>query len=97
MFNRVPYRCINFAWLRTSGALQSVEVMQQLLLDRRIGGHAEGEPCLRSNEAAGALDDPAPKRVQVFAGRFSSAVREGECAIICSSRPRLLARSTESR
>jgi len=42
--------------------------MQQLLLDRRIGGHAEGELSLKSNEAAGALNDPAPKRVQAFEG-----------------------------
>ena len=33
--------------------------MQQVLLDRRIGGHAEGELSLRSNEAARALDGPA--------------------------------------
>jgi len=65
---RVPYPLHKFAWLRTSGALQCVEVMQQLLLDRRIGGHAEGELSLKSNEAAGALNDPAPKRVQAFEG-----------------------------
>ena len=54
------------AYLGISGSLQGFEVMQQLFLDRRIGGHAEGELSLRSNEAAGALEDPAPKRVQAF-------------------------------
>jgi hypothetical protein len=60
------YRCISVAWLRISGGLQCVGVMQQLLLDSRIGGHTEGGLPLRSNEAAGALEDPAPKRVQAF-------------------------------
>jgi hypothetical protein len=39
----LPYRRINVAYLRISGSLQGFEVMQQLLLDRRISGHAEGE------------------------------------------------------
>jgi len=41
--NSRPYRCINIAYLGISRSLQGFEVMQQLLLDRRIGGHAEGE------------------------------------------------------
>ncbi|MDQ3776121.1 MAG: hypothetical protein M3461_18110, partial [Pseudomonadota bacterium] len=44
---RFPYCCINIAYLGISGSLQGFEVMQQLLLDRRIGGHAEGELPLR--------------------------------------------------
>ena len=48
--------------------MRGFEVKQQLLLHSRIGGHTEGELSLRSNEAAGALDDPATKRVQAFEG-----------------------------
>jgi hypothetical protein len=84
-----------------SDSLQGVEVMQQLLLYRQIGGHTEGELSLRSNEAARALDDPAPKRVRRSkaqkAGRFSSVAREGGYAIICSSRPRLWAISMDAK
>jgi hypothetical protein len=50
--------------------------MEQLLLDRRIGGRTEGELPLRSNEAASALDDPGPKRIQAFEGPEGRAFLE---------------------
>jgi hypothetical protein len=43
--------------LRISGALQGVEGMQQVPLDRWIGGHAAYELSVRSNEAARPLED----------------------------------------
>ena len=74
----MPYRCINFAYLGISGSLQGLEVVQQLLLYRRIGGHTEGELPLRSNGATEALDNPAPNRVQAFEGlRGESGIDHG--------------------
>ena len=54
-----PYCCINFGRLSVSGALQGFQVMQQIVLDRRIGGHVEGQLALGPNQTAGTLDELA--------------------------------------
>ncbi len=81
-----------------SGGFLCLQVMQLLVAVGWVYEETKSELALRADQPTGTLDEPTPQGVKAHkAGRFSRVVREGGWAIICSSRPRLWARSVESR
>lgn len=54
--------------------------MQQLLLERRIGGQAEGQLTLGPYQAAGALDEAAAQRIEPLECPEGRAFLEGRAA-----------------
>ena len=75
--------------------------MQQSVLHRLIGRHAQCQATMGTYQTAGTLDELAPQRTEsekVPQGRaFLQGQAGGGMAIICSSRTKLWANSTLNR